>query len=225
MTSDQVRKRTATMNIYHAGDLFDFKHLSGNLLLSNAIRRVSSGFYQTVLPQAAEGNKIRNTTIRNGDLDLVMSCHLALFNFDGTDLDSGTVVEFMAAKMLDIPCVLLRTDFRKAGDQSVCKDPWNLMCSGYPRALTVQINAMGLYHQYVSDPADLTDYLDAIARSVTAGLDQVRAMPSLFQGDLKKAGEIYSWFVRSCGGDFDKWMTSDRIRTILQEKAELGLFL
>ncbi len=28
---------SATMNIYHAGDLFDFKHLSGNLLLSNAI--------------------------------------------------------------------------------------------------------------------------------------------------------------------------------------------
>ena len=26
----------ATMNIYHAGDLFDFKHLAGNLLLSDA---------------------------------------------------------------------------------------------------------------------------------------------------------------------------------------------
>ena len=116
---------SATMNIYHAGDLFDFQHLSGNLLLSNAIWKNSHGFYRTVLPQNTEGNKLRDTSIRNGDLDLVMSCHLALFNFDGTDLDSGTVVEFMIAKMLDIPSVLLRTDFRKNGDQSVDKDPWN----------------------------------------------------------------------------------------------------
>ena len=111
------------MNVYHAGDLFDFKHLAGNLLLNQAIAKASCGRYNTLLPQANEGNKLRNTSIRNGDLDMVMSCHLALLNFDGTDLDSGTVVEFMAAKMLDIPCVLLRTDFRNAGDQAVSEDP------------------------------------------------------------------------------------------------------
>ena len=112
----------AAMRIYHAGDLFDFKHLSGNRLLSDAVQKVSHGFYQTILPQDTEGNQLRNTSIRNGDLELVMSCHLALFNFDGTDLDSGTVVEFMITKMLDIPCVLLRTDFRNAGDQTVSSD-------------------------------------------------------------------------------------------------------
>ena len=79
----------AAMRIYHAGDLFDFKHLSGNRLLSDAVQKVSHGFYQTILPQDTEGNRLRNTSIRNGDLELVMSCHLALFNFDGTDLDSG----------------------------------------------------------------------------------------------------------------------------------------
>ena len=119
----------AAMRIYHAGDLFDFKHLSGNRLLSDAVQKVSHGFYQTILPQDTEGNQLRNTSIRNGDLELVMSCHLALFNFDGTDLDSGTVVEFMITKMLDIPCVLLRTDFRNAGDQTVSSDPWNLQRS------------------------------------------------------------------------------------------------
>ena len=147
------------MRIYHAGDLFDFKHLSGNRLLSDAVQKVSHGFYQTILPQDTEGNRLRNTSIRNGDLELVMSCHLALFNFDGTDLDSGTVVEFMITKMLDIPCVLLRTDFRNAGDQTVSSDPWNLMCSDYPRSLTVRIHAMNLYHQYVSGPDGLSAYL------------------------------------------------------------------
>ena len=37
----------AVMRIYHAGDLFDFKHLSGNRLLSDAVQKVSHGFYQT----------------------------------------------------------------------------------------------------------------------------------------------------------------------------------
>ena len=213
----------AAMRIYHAGDLFDFKHLSGNRLLSDAVQKVSHGFYQTILPQDTEGNRLRNTSIRNGDLELVMSCHLALFNFDGTDLDTGTVVEFMIAKMLDIPCVLLRTDFRNAGDQTVSSDPWNLMCSDYPRSLTVRIHAMNLYHQYVSGPDGLSAYLGEIATQVISGFDRVRIMPSLFQGDLDKAERTYSWVVKACGNELDKLMTKERIEQIVREKAELNL--
>ena len=211
------------MNVYHAGDLFDFKHLAGNLLLSEAIADVSGGKYRTLLPQSNEGNKQRNANIRNGDLEMVMSCHLALLNFDGTDLDSGTVVEFMTAKMLDIPCVLLRTDFRNAGDQSVSADPWNLMCSGYPRSLTLKINALALYNGIVTAPDALKSYLHEIARRVVSAMDEAVAKPSLFAGDIRKAGEVYRWFVRSCGSDFDSQMTEERIDAILREKAELGL--
>ncbi len=211
------------MNVYHAGDLFDFKHLAGNLLLSQAVAKVSCGRYRTLLPQANEGNKLRNTSIRNGDLDMVMSCHLALLNFDGTDLDSGTVVEFMAAKMLDIPCVLLRTDFRNAGDQAVSADPWNLMCSGYPRSLTLRVNALALYHETVASPDDLAAYMHRIAKQVVDAMDEVASRPSLFGGDLQKAEQVYSWFVKSCGGGFDAVMTPERIRAILREKAESGL--
>ena len=49
----------AAMRIYHAGDLFDFKHLSGNRLLSDAVQKVSHGFYQTILPQDTEGNRLQ----------------------------------------------------------------------------------------------------------------------------------------------------------------------
>ncbi len=211
------------MNVYHAGDLFDFKHLSGNLLLSQAIADVSRGRYRTLLPQANEGNKKRNANIRNGDLDMVMSCHLALLNFDGTDLDSGTVVEFMAAKMLDIPCVLLRTDFRNAGDQAVSADPWNLMCSGYPRSRTLLVNALALYNETVASPGDLSAYLHKIAERTIEAMDEVVARPSLFGGDLSRAEQVYSWFVKSCGSDFEHLMTPERIQTVLKEKAELGL--
>ena len=82
--------------------------------------------------------------IRNQDLKQVMACDLALFNFDGTDLDSGTVVEFMMAKVLDIPSVLLRSDFRASGDQEREGDDWNLMCSFYPRSKKVQFQRHGV---------------------------------------------------------------------------------
>lgn len=136
-----------TYTVYFAGDLFDHKHLAGNELLAGAVDRRSGGRYACVLPQDLEQATERMVDIRNQDLMQVMACDLGLFNFDGTDLDSGTVVEFMMAKMLDIPSVLLRSDFRASGDQEREGDDWNLMCSFYPRSRTVQFNAMAWYQE------------------------------------------------------------------------------
>lgn len=136
-----------TYTVYFAGDLFDHKHLAGNELLAGAIDRRSGGRYACVVPQDLEQATGRMVDIRNQDLMQVMACDLGLFNFDGTDLDSGTVVEFMMAKMLDIPSVLLRSDFRASGDQEREGDDWNLMCSFYPRSKKVQFNAMAWYQE------------------------------------------------------------------------------
>ena len=46
------------------------------------------------------------------DFELLYNCDCLIANLDGPDPDSGTVVEFCFAKMLDMPAVLLRTDFR-----------------------------------------------------------------------------------------------------------------
>jgi hypothetical protein len=51
----------------------------------------------------------------------------------------------MFAKFADIPCVVLRTDFRSAGDQGPGRDPWNLMASFYPRSVSVSVNSIALY--------------------------------------------------------------------------------
>ena len=120
-----------TYSIYFAGDLFNHKDLIGNLLLSEAIEKESSGSYICVVPQHLEQSTNRSIDIRNSDLSEIIKADLILLNFDGTELDSGTVVEFLFAKALDIPAVILRSDFRAAGDQER-GDPWNLMCSGYP---------------------------------------------------------------------------------------------
>ena len=127
--------------IYFAGQLFDHKHLAGNALLASCIDSDSQGRYRCILPQNLEQRGIGPMGIRDQDLRTVMECDLALFNFDGSELPPGAVVEYMYAKMLDIPAVILRTDFRGGGDQDAEGDPWNLMASFYPRTRTLHLEA------------------------------------------------------------------------------------
>jgi len=133
-------------SIYFAGDLFNHKDLIGNLLLSESIEKNSAGRFVCVVPQHLEQSTNRSIDIRNNDLSEVVKADLILLNFDGTELDSGTVIEFLFAKALDIPAVILRSDFRSAGDQER-GDPWNLMCSGYPRTRTIKLNSMAWYQE------------------------------------------------------------------------------
>ena len=108
-------------------------------------RRNPRGAINACCLQDFEQGSNRKEHIRDQDLKMVMEADLGLFNFDGADLDSGTVVEFIVAKQLDIPSVVLRSDFRNAGDQDAKGDKWNLMCSFYPRTEIVMINGMEWY--------------------------------------------------------------------------------
>ena len=149
-----------THRFYFAGALFCHKELIGNHLLAEAIRERSGGKYQANLPQKEE-NQLRPSPleIRDNDFRLLLDSSLALFNFDGTELDSGTVVEFMAARFLQIPCVLFRTDFRSAGDQNADGEAWNLMCSGYPRTRVRSFGAMEPYQRIFRNAASTEEAL------------------------------------------------------------------
>lgn len=124
-----------TYTFYFAGELFSHKHLLGNAYLAKEILEQSGGKFIAVLPQDLELRSRHPQSIRDNDILGLLQCDLALFNYDGPELDSGTVVEFMFAKFADIPAVILRTDFRTGGDQK--SDPWNLMTSFYPRTETI----------------------------------------------------------------------------------------
>ena len=137
----KAKKKSYT--VYFASELFSLKHLIGNAYLAEAIYEKSHGKYLCVLPQNLEPRRATAQSIRDTDIRALLSADLALFNYDGTELDSGTVIEFMFAKFADIPAVILRSDFRLGGDQA--GDPWNLMSSNYPRTETVVVNSMGLY--------------------------------------------------------------------------------
>ena len=102
--------------VYFAGALFNHKDLLGNAALAESIYRVSNGRFRCALPQNFENRKFSPKMIRDEDITNLIQCDLAVFHSDGSELDSGTGVEFMFAKFADIPSLILRTDFRGGGD-------------------------------------------------------------------------------------------------------------
>ncbi len=220
---------TTEHTIYFAGDLFDHKDLTGNALLASYINQVSEGRYRCVLPQDLEQTSARSADIRNQDLVTLLECDLAIFNFDGVELDSGTVVEFMYAKMLDIPCVIIRSDFRRSGDQESgtdkTGDDWNLMASFYPRSRKLQFNAMEWYQREVArgGPLDhITSRLyTGIAAAMIEALDQVKAEPSVLTGDNHNIARIYNWALKFPGGGLSD--TPIDVAEIIQRKIAKGI--
>ena len=74
---------------FHAGALFTLNELAGNALMANAIRQESDGRYQPILPQDLEIDPNRTSAIRDADLLALLGADVALFHFDGTELDSA----------------------------------------------------------------------------------------------------------------------------------------
>lgn len=139
-----MKKKKRSYSVYLGGELFSLKHVLGNGWLAEALYEKSHGRFRCVLPQDFTELRGRSgRTIRDTNLRALFACDLALFNFDGPELDSGTVVEFVAAKFADIPAVLLRTDIRNAGDYRA--EPWNLMASYFPRTTTVIVPSLFAY--------------------------------------------------------------------------------
>jgi len=201
------------LSYYFAGELFDFKHLVGNALLADKIFGLSKGKFKAILPQELEQASERGIDIRNDDLEALIRSDLALFNFDGTDLDSGTVVEFVIAKMLDIPCVTLRTDFRNAGDQKEGSD-WNLMCSGYPRSEEVSINAIALWKD--SDSC-VTSYVHNLSEIIVSSFEEVLEKNPLISNELELK-KLYSNCIKLCGGNLDYILNEREVEKIITRK-------
>jgi len=191
----------APRTIYLAGELFSAKHLSGNAALADYIARLSGGHYRCVLPQDLPQSDSPRA-IRDQDLRALFKCDAAVFHYDGLELDSGTVVEYLFAKFADMPAVLLRTDFRHAGDQRE-GDPWNLMNSFYPRTSTVWLNSMDIYqkglHEGLGPSAAAEAVVHSVASHLCGALDQVIALPPVLPREIGPA--VYDWLALMPGFD------------------------
>ncbi len=217
-----------SLKIYFAGDLFDHKDLAGNLLLANAIEKASNNRYQIMLPQDGECEVVNRTSqsIRDADFKLLFNCDLIVANFDGTDLDSGTVVEFCFAKMLDIPALLLRTDFRHSGDHSLPDtEPWNLMCSHYPRTRVLHLNAMALYHDCHANAGQgsmLEKYYSRLAEKCVAELDAVTSERSWLKKD--QLANQFRMALNAVGGSVIQLFPETERQKLVEDKIASGLY-
>jgi nucleoside 2-deoxyribosyltransferase len=202
--------------IYFAGDLFDQKHITGNYLLAQQIEKLSNNRYTCFLPQNWEGQLNSSIEIRNRDIQAIVRADVILFNFDGVDIDSGTIVEFIIAKMLDIPAVLLRTDCRNNG--YFFGDDWNVMLYGFPRSVIIKHNALML-----NNTLGLEETHRTIAQSVIETFDKVIQEPVL----LKTQEEIFSAYqhvIKMCGLQLDQLITPENLQEIIREKKKRGIY-
>ena len=199
-----MKKKDRSLSVYFAGELFNLKHLIGNAYLAEAIYEKSHGRYLCALPQDFDARGTAQRTIRDHHIRTLVGCDMALFSFDGPDLDSGTVVEFMMAKFADIPSVVLRTDRRWAGART---PQWNLMANFFPRTVVLSLDGLGAYKAIVKrrhrkidavmrlagqhSSADAQRMCDEVAAAVVRALDRVREAEPVMPRHLRE--EVYSW--------------------------------
>ena len=202
--------------VYFAGELFSSKHLVGNAALADAIAKASNLNFACVLPQTLEDREMRAQDIRDKDIVTLIGCDLALFNFDGPELDSGTVVEFMFAKFADIPSLLLRTDFRRAGDQG--EDPWNLMMSFYPRTRTLCLNSMEIYKNALSSGMSPVragqSLIEQVADAAVRELELLSRLAPVIPGELSEP--VFRWLSKMPG--FHSSESDEKVMAALAQK-------
>ncbi len=206
-----MKPRKKSYTVYFASELFSLKHLIGNAYLAEAIYERSHGKYLCVLPQNIEQRRATAHSLRDAAIQTLLGCDLALFSYDGPELDSGTTAEFMFAKFADIPSVVLRSDFRQGGDKE--PDPRNLLTSFYPRTANVVLSSIGLYKTAMHtrlrtaarrtqlddivrlagqhSSADAQTMCERIAEACVAALDRVAAMEPVMPKHLRE--EVYQW--------------------------------
>ena len=201
-----MKKSKRSYSVFLGGEMFSLKHLIGNAWLAEAIYEKSHGKFRCVLPQDFALARQSARGIRDHCLRALIGSDLALLNFDGGELDSGTVVEFMMAKFADIPAVLLRTDVRRAGDGG--NGPWNSMLSGFPRTATVIAPSLPRYRKRV-DRRRLDDAVrlagqhgsagaqvvcEDIASQCVRALERVLTLDPVLPKFLRE--ETYQWLAR-----------------------------
>ena len=211
--------------IYWAGALFNHKELLGNQILANSVKNLSNGRYDVRLPQDFQTEpSAKAVDIRNVDLAELTHCDMVVANFDGAELDSGTVVEFCIAKALDMPTVLLRTDFRNVGDADGI--PWNLMCAGWPRTEILWINSLADYQRHAVTTANdlqsaMGNWYNDLARRIIQSLDKARATTPWLSADI--ALEHFHRTIQSVGGGLDAILTDETLAAIVERKRQKGL--
>jgi hypothetical protein len=229
-----MKKKKRSLTVYFASEVYSLNHLIGNAYLAEAIYEKSHGLYLCELPQDFEPRGTRPHAIRDRGIRTLLGCDLAIFNFDGAQVESGTAIEFMYAKFADIPAVVLRSDLRAAGDSS---DPWSLMASFYPRTVSVVVDSLQSYktimkrrHRKLDEvlrlagqhsSADAQRMCDEVAGACVRALGRVRALEPVMPKHLRE--EVYNWLALLSGLRGKEKDLRKEFEHYLERKVEKGL--
>ena len=226
-----------TYMVYAAGGLFTQHELATNVLIKEAVWRLSDDRFHLVLPQSKELVELDAAYLRNADLLHVVEADIILARFDGLELDSGTVVEFTFAKSLGKPTVLLRSDYRLSSSQGI-DEPYNLMAKSWPRTVEVHEECiLGYMEQLAEERKALGDDrsfqatlkaemnavqkgVDGLAGKIIAGLEAVLAMESPYPPAYRET--IYEAARYGPGSGFDDLLTEEELRKIIQRLKKNG---
>lgn len=107
--------------IYLAGSLFTSAEQQWNSSLANNLR---AHRYDVLLPQEFCEDLESPRMIATACLTQLRLSSIIVVNCDGSDMDSGTAMEFGYAIAINKTSIAYRTDFRRAGD---CDKNVNLM--------------------------------------------------------------------------------------------------
>jgi nucleoside 2-deoxyribosyltransferase len=239
-TSD-VTNAVGPYTIYSAGGLFMQDELATNVLLKEAVWRLSNGKFQLNLPQSREIQELDRDNIeafiRNDDLLQVIQADILLARFEGLELDSGTVVEYITAKYLGKPTVVLRTDFRSTTFIETC-DPYNLMVKNWPRSVDIHLHSYMLWARLFAEELQASDEddpdqttmkaelsslqrsIDEIAAQVIEGLKEVIKMESPYPPEYQET--VYQAVRFSLGSGFDQMLTASKLDEIIQRLRKNG---
>jgi nucleoside 2-deoxyribosyltransferase len=227
--------------VYTAGGIFTQHDLTTNVHLKKAVWQLSKGKFALILPQSKELRDVEipdlPAYIRNMDLLQVTMADLMISRFDGLELDAGTLIEFMLAKQLGKPVVILRSDFRQmeGGD---LESPYNLMVKNWPRTVEVHFNALmgyiGMFGR-ASSMVPLDDSIEEaiaveldtveqgvheIAHQLIDGLEAVLKLPSPFPKEYREM--VYRASRFSVGAGYDDLLTEEKLNETIQRLRSHG---
>lgn len=239
-----LAERGATTNsytVYAAGGIFTQHDLTTNVYIKDSVWRQSNGKFELILPQSKELRELDRSDIaadiRNGDLVHVVKTDIFLARFDGLELDAGTVVEFMLAKFLGKPTVILRCDSRRLGGDNL-DEPYNLMVKNWPR--TVEVHFDSLYKFIVgydeereklgnietfqtTIKAELQTVIkgvDEIAKKIIKGLETALELKSPYPDEYQEI--VYEVIRFSPGSGFEQLLSEEELAELVEKFRKTG---
>ncbi len=239
--SEDLHSTIQTFQVYTAGRMFAHHELAFNAFLKETVWRLSNKKFELILPQSNQPPDLDKPDpalrIRNFDLLHVLKSDLLIVVFDGEESDAGAVVEYIFAKFLGKPSVILRSDSRGL-DSPAFDDPYNLMAKNWPRNVVVHVDSMSVFSKKISkglpkkvnelSPDEIIQMemlaakagFDLIGQQVADALEQALHMKSPYPEQYQEM--VYQVARLAPGSGFDKVLSENELDEIIKSLLSKG---